>query len=202
MLNLEIEIKNIKFFNKGKRSLVYTGKFKNKKVGIKIKNPKSLAKSRIENEGKFLKILNKYNIGPKIIKSKKDYVVYKFIEGKPFIEELPKVNKNDRINLILSVLDQCRTLDKLKINKLEFTRPIKHLYIKNKKVKMIDFERCYFTKSPKNLTQFCNFLISKKMNKILKINKENLIKILKEYKKNQTEKNYKLIKKLIKISEN
>jgi len=177
-------VKNIKFFAKGKRAHIYTGTYKNQKVAIKTKNPKSLAKNRIQNEIKFLKTLNKHKIGPKLIKHNKNYFIYKFIEGKQYIE-----NKNNK-KVIKNILKQCRTLDKLKINKLEFTRPIKHIFVKNNKATLIDFERCYKTDNPKNVTQFCQFLIS---NKLMKKD----LKTIKTYKEKQTDKNFKEILKLV-----
>ena len=43
-----------------------------KKVVIKIKNPKSEALGRMENEANYLKILNKKGIGPKFIRYDKN----------------------------------------------------------------------------------------------------------------------------------
>ncbi len=200
MLNFSIKINNLEFFDKGKRALIYTGTHKRKKVGIKIKNPSSKAISRIENEGNFLKKLNKYNIGPKLILAKKDYIIYEFIEGEKYYSLLPNLNQRERINLSLQILDKCRIMDKLKINKLEFTRPVKHFFVKNKKVKMIDFERCYETKKPKNLTQFCNFMMSNE--KWFNLDNKILIKLLKDYKEKQTETKYRKIRKLIESSKN
>jgi len=194
MLKLPIKIENVKFFDKGKRSLVYVGNYKNKKVVIKIKNPKSQAKARILNEAKYLKLLNKYKIGPKLISSEKKFLVYEFIQGKPYIEV---IKTKQRIKLTLQILEKCRILDKLKINKLEFIRPVKHFFVKDSKVRMIDFERCYKTKNPKNVTQFCNFLLH---NTLFKINKKELISLLKEYKEKQTDKRFKKIKEIIKLS--
>ena len=57
----------MKFYKKGKRGLIYFSKYKNKKIIIKIKNPESRAENRIENEFRFLKILNKKDIGPKVL---------------------------------------------------------------------------------------------------------------------------------------
>ena len=190
------EIKDKKYLSKGKRSLVYTGFYKKQKVTIKKKNPKSEAISRMENEASFLKKLNKYNIGPKLIDSGKDYLVYKYVEGILFIDY---IKKNKKIfPIIKDILNQCRVMDKLKINKLEFTRPIKHVFIKNKKATIIDFERCYTTETPKNVTQFCQFLMKDELKEHFKINKKEFIKILKIYKDKQTEKNYKKILEYLK----
>jgi len=182
-------VKEVKYFSKGKRSLIYTGIYKNQKVAIKTKNPVSEAENRIENEIKFLKILNKHTIGPELLLTTKKYFVYKFVEGELLVDYL-KNNNNNNYSILKKVIDQCRILDKLKINKLEFTRPIKHVFVKNKKITMIDFERCYYTENPKNVTQFCQFLIRYNL-------MENNIEILQNYKENQTEKNFKEILKKI-----
>ena len=187
----KIGIRNIKFFAKGKRSHIYIGIYKNKKVTIKIKNPNSLAINRIKNEAKYLRILNKCDIGPKLISYNKNYIIYNFVEGELFIDYI-KHNKNN-FKIIKNILEQCRTLDKLKINKLEFTRPIKHVFIKNKKVTIIDFERCYQTNNPKNVTQFCQFLITN-----FNIDKKEFSKILKGYKKQQSNINFNKIIKYLK----
>jgi predicted Ser/Thr protein kinase len=186
------DIKDLKYLAKGKRSVVYTGIYKNQKVAIKSKRPESEAKGRLENEAKFLKILNKHKIGPILLKSGKDYIIYKFVEGtllSGFLEK--EKDKSKKKKVLINILKKARILDKLKINKLEFTRPIKHVFVKNSTVKIIDFERSYYTENPKNVTQFCQFLMSRGLMK-------KDIKKLKQYKDNQTEKNFKEILKEIK----
>tara|TARA_Y100000034_G_scaffold124469_1_gene172682 strand:- start:1387 stop:1935 length:549 start_codon:yes stop_codon:yes gene_type:complete len=177
-----------KYLTKGKRGKIYVEK------GIAMK--KSLPK-RVKNESSWLRILNKYNIGPKLLSVKKNYFKYKFVEG-DFI--LDYFNSNNPKPIIINVLKQCRVMDKLKINKLEMHNPYKHIIIRNKKPVMIDFERTYKTDKPKNVTQFCQFLMSKRVQDITKykINKKELISILKTYKKNQTEVNFNRIIKYFK----
>lgn len=190
-MNLPKNIKNMQYLAQGKRSIVYTGVYKNQKVAIKTKNPKSEAIGRLENEAKYLKLLNKHNIGPKLLESGKDYIIYLFVDGELFIDY---IKKNKNIIIIKEVLKQCRTLDKLKINKLEFTRPVKHIFVKNNKITIIDFERCYKTNSPKNVTQFCQFLMK---SNIFSLEKEKFKEVLKQYKEKQIEDNFKKIIKLI-----
>jgi len=62
--------------------------------------------------------------------------------------------------IIKNILEQCRIMDKLKINKKEFHKPIKHIIVYKNKPVMIDFERCYYAEKPKNVTQFCQFISS------------------------------------------
>ncbi|MBS3134889.1 hypothetical protein J4406_00760 [Candidatus Woesearchaeota archaeon] len=177
-----------RYLTKGKRGKIYVEK------GIAIK--KSLPE-RVKNESSWLRILNRHGIGPKLIEVKKNYFKYKFIEG-DFILNYFKLNNPERI--IIDVLKQCRVMDKLKVNKLEMHNPHKHIIIRNKKPVLIDFERAYSSEKPKNVTQFCQFLMSRKVQMIVKynINKKKLIKLLKGYKGNQTEKNFNSIVKYFK----
>ena len=144
-------------FARGKRGLVYTFLKDNKTYALKIKNPNSTAQYRLEIEASFLKKLNRYKIGPKIITTGDDYLCYVFIPGITLKEYL-KNNKN--INKVLDEIKrQCELLDKLKINKEEFHRPLKNIIItKNNKPVLIDFERCHFSSRPKNVNQFNEFL--------------------------------------------
>ena len=140
------------YFSKGKRGKIFLVK--------NIATKKSLAR-HIKNEVNWLKILNKHDIGPKIISYGKGYFKYKFVRGK-FILDYIKDNSKDNIKkVIIHVLKQCRILDKLKVNKKEMHNPYKHIIVDKFPV-MIDFERCYSTNKPKNVSQFGQFLISNK----------------------------------------
>ena len=146
----------MKYFSKGKRGKIYL----QGKIAIK-----KAARNRIKNEVYWLKILNKSNIGPRLISYKNNYFKYKFIKG-DFI--LDFINKNEKIKIkkiLINILKQCRILDKLKVNKKELHNPVKHIII-NKRVNMIDFERCYKTDKPKNITQFCQFILSNHLKKL------------------------------------
>ncbi|MFH1210207.1 MAG: hypothetical protein V1663_05470 [archaeon] len=184
------------FLTKGKRGKVYLDKDK----AIKRTN-----NQRAKKEAYYLKLLNKYKIGPKFLYLKKDRIVYKFVKG-PFILEYIEDNNPKSIKKILKeVLNQCRTLDKLKINKLELHNPYKHIIIEGTKIKkpvMIDFERAYKTNNPKNVTQFCQYIMSFKVYSVLKkkkiiFNRKKLIQSLRTYKREQTNSNFKNLIKVI-----
>ena|SRR3989338_1084385 len=177
-----MEIKDLKFLAKGKRSKVYVGFLKKKKVAVKISK-------RAEIEGRWLKLLNKNRIGPKLIKVDRDKLIYEFVDGKRIGDCL----KDKNIKIILrKVLEQCRTLDKLKINKKELVNPYKHIIIKGNEVKMIDFERCHKVKRGKNVTQFGEYLMRMKL-----VPRKEFTRILKDYKKKENEKNFNKILKRI-----
>ena len=190
-------IKNIRYFSRGKRGFIFIGNYKGKKIAIKAKNPKSDAILRIENEIKFLKILNKKNIGPKLSFHEKDFLVYEFADGVTFTEflESEKADKKRLLKAIKNIFGQLFEMDKLNINKEEMSHPAKHIVISNKnKPILLDFERSHYVKNPGNVTQFCDFLMSKRISSLLKnskikINKNKMINAAKEYKKRQNKSN-------------
>ena len=179
-------ITNIAYFASGKRGLVYTGEFHKRKVAIKVKNPKSEAKESIKNESKVLKTLNKHKIGPRFVAKGRNYLIYDFVEGEYIKDWLPKNNKASIQKVFKEILKQCHILDKLKINKEEMHHPLKHVII-DKKVVMIDFERTHKSKSPKNTTQFLQFIRTNAgmlSRRGFNITKEKILELSQNYKKN------------------
>ena len=184
--NMKKEIKNKEFLAKGKRVIVYTASYGGGKVVIKEKNPKSTAINRIYNEANFLKKLNKVGIGPKFIAFFDDILVMEFVEGMLIEQFVKENNKGKIVKVLKNVLQQMYKLDKLGINKEEMNRPCKHIII-GKKVVLIDWERSNNTISPKNVTQFCQFLTSSKFGSLIfekgiVIDKKYTQKVAKEYK--------------------
>ncbi len=147
---------NPTLFARGKRGLIYRFRKNKIDIAIKVKNPESRAHNRIKNEINFLKLLNKYNIGPEIIENGEDYFCYKLIEGKLLRNYLKEdINPEE---ILQGIMNQCKILDKLNINKEEFHNPIKNIIINKNKPILLDFERCHYTSRPKNVNQFKEFL--------------------------------------------
>ena len=184
------QIKNLKYYASGKRGIICTFSKNNILYALKTKNPSSIAEERIKNEARYLKILNKYDIGPKLISSGKDYVIYEFINGK-----LLKDAKFKSIH-IKQILQQCYQIDKLKLNKMEMHHPLKHIIINRNKAYLIDFERCYKTNHPKNITQFCQYLMERNL-----IPKKETKLILKNYKKTYSKKEFEKLLSLVSYSQ-
>ena len=195
-------VKNITYFTKGHRGILYTGNYKGKKIVIKAKLPESKAEGRIENEGKWIKRLNKKKVGPKLIKATKDYFFYYFVDGEFIIDYIKGLKKNKEsrkiiLKIIQNVLDQCYVLDKLKVDKEEMHHPLKHIIVdKKQNVTLLDFERCHIVDYGKNVTQFVVFLM--RLREFLaeyniKIDQDKLIALAKLYKRDQTKEHFKKI---------
>lgn len=175
------------------------GSLNGKKTAIKVFDKQV---DRSFNEAFWIKELNKKDIGPKLVSYDVGKVMYLFVKGKP-IEEFIKQDKRNPTKIIISCLKQCRIMDKLKVDKEELNHPQKHILVnKKRKITMIDFEKCHSTERPKNVTQFCQYITSFKLKillskKGLKIKRKDLIPLLKEYKNNQTDANFRKILRYI-----
>lgn len=193
-------LQDVTYFTHGKRGEIYTANLdqnqfikkyvpqmkNNLKVAIKVERKESKAENRIDNEIRWLQIVNQKWIGPKYLFHGENYVVYEFVEGM-FIDEWLEVHEKKEIVLLLKqLLQQGARLDQLKINKEELHHPFKHIIINvhNHPV-LLDFERCTETKKPKNVTQLLEFfcrLESVLQKKGIFVDKEMIRKRAKEYK--------------------
>ncbi|MBI1934860.1 methyltransferase [Candidatus Woesearchaeota archaeon] len=195
-------IKGVKYLSKGHRGVVYTGKYKGKKIAIKATNPNSGAFGRIEIESKWLRRLNKNNIGPKLLFAENNYFAYRYVEGDLIVDFVKKSGRVQIKKILQQVLRQAYLLDSLKIDKEEMHHPVKHIIISKNKPVMIDFERAHYSQSPKNVTQLCQFLASSRLSETLaskgiKTDKNSLMGLAKVYKRNQNIKNFRKIAGLI-----
>jgi len=194
-------LRNIKLLAKGHRGIVFVSDYKGKRVAVKKQRDDTPAKDTVDNEVKFLKILNKKGIGPKVLFSGKDYFGYSFIEG-TFIKDFFETHNKKEIKSVLDkVFKIMYKLDQLKIDKEEMHHPKKHVIIDEKlNVHLIDFERANKTLKPKNVTQFCQYVcsvIDVLNSKKFKIDVLKIREVSKEYKKEMTQKNFKKILSLV-----
>ncbi len=208
-------LQNLTYFTHGKRGDIYTATLdtnqfvkkyiprtkNNLKVAIKVERKESKAENRIENEAKWLQIVNQKGIGPRYLfhgeSSGGNYVAYEFVEGR-FIDEWIKIHEKKEILPILKqLLYQCAQLDQLKINKEELHHPFKHIIITihNHPV-LLDFERCTETEKPKNVTQLLEFICRIKTlldHKSITVNPEKIRNLAKEYKEHYSPETFQLI---------
>lgn len=194
------KISRISYFAKGRRGMLFVGSYKGKKIAIKAKNPKSGAFGRIQNEISWLKRLNKHKIGPKLLLSREDYFAYEFVDGDFIAEYIKKSGKAKIKKVLKDILGQLLILDTLKVDKEEMHHPVKHIIVSKDKPCLIDFERCRYSQHPKNITQFCQFLMN--IENMLKpkgisINKDEIMELAKVYKNNQSKANFRKIADLI-----
>ncbi|MBW2996546.1 methyltransferase domain-containing protein [Candidatus Woesearchaeota archaeon] len=193
---------DVKRFAKGHRGVIFIGKFSGKKVAVKKQREDIDVTTSVMNEARWLKLLNTKGIGPEFLFSDGDYFAYSFVEGEFIPEFLEKAGKQRIKKVINDVFKQCLVLDKMKVNKEEMHNPYKHIIV-GKKTVLIDFERTHASEKPKNVTQFCQFVSSKKVMQILKrkgfsFNKGDVNAAAQRYKKDMSKENFEKIILLLK----
>ncbi|HLC71973.1 MAG TPA: protein kinase [Candidatus Nanoarchaeia archaeon] len=178
----------MEFLGRGKRGEVFLTTYNGKPVVVKQVRASSTALGRLENEADWLRKLNKHHIGPSFITLEDGKLFMEYVRGVSigeYLEQHPFT-----ATLAKEILDQCRVLDTLHVNKLEMHHPTKHILVKRgklsrKTVVMIDFERCRWTEKPKNVTQFVQFL-----QRYAPYDKKDVNVFLKNYKEQQDMKTY------------
>jgi predicted Ser/Thr protein kinase len=188
-----------RFLAQGKRGEVFLRIQHGKKVLVKRRNPAS-AVDTIANEARYTRLLNKVAIGPRFIDfdASTGELVREYIDGAEFRKWLPAAPGPATRRVLLSVLDQCKAMDDLGVEKQEMMRPWKHILVtKAGKAVLIDFERCRETASPKNVTQFCQFLTGTRVRSVftekgLLIDKQKILELAKNYKRSMINSNKRL----------
>jgi HemK-related putative methylase len=184
------QVKKIRYLSKGKRSYVFRGIYDEETVAIKILSDTTGAKKAIVNESKNLKHVNVLGIGPKLLKQENNYVIMEYVVGEQFQKYWLHASKGNLKKVILEIVRQCHVMDTYKFQKLEMTRPYKHVLIGNK-VTLIDFERGTITKDPINVTQFLQFLHSSSFSRYIAdayavfFRKSDFISLAKMYKQDR-----------------
>ncbi len=146
-------------------------------VLIKRRHPRSPVDT-IGQEAFFTALANQLGIGPRLRSYDGEELVRELVRGLELRQWLPRVSGTAALRVFRSVLRQCRQLDLLGVSKLEMTRPWKHVIIRERvaggkgsgrerggrveeEAVLIDFERCRWSRTPQNVTQFCQFLSGK-----------------------------------------
>ncbi len=188
---IKSEIKGLKKIGEGWRGVIYKGELEGKVLSFKV--PKSeIHTTAIKKEGKILRYVNQYGIGGKLILEGDDFIAYEYIDGHHLKDILSE--KNYRY-IFQQLLEQSRTLDRLSISKDEMHRPHKNVLVdKDLKVYLIDFERAKKTKNLQNVTQLLQFFLNEGSNYFPKLDRDEIIKLSVDYKKNMDENTFLKIK--------
>ena len=176
----------MEYLNKGKRGVVYLAEEHGKNVVVKKERPGSQALRALHNEAYWIQALNKHKIGPRFYRFEDSMLVMEYIEGVPFVAWYPDQPKKNVHRALKDIFQQCRQMDLLKVNKFEMHYPVKHILMRKGKPVIIDFERCKRTLTPKNVTQFAQFLLTLQF----PVDREALKRLLQDYKKTYREETF------------
>ena len=177
-----------KFLGRGRRGFVYKI---SESLIVKIERDDIQTFNTIKKEYTILKRIGRFKYFPKPINYNDElrFLIREFVPG----NTIEKTGFNKEI--LKECMLMCYTLDKLGINQSELTNPVKHIYVDKGSVMMIDFERARLTKTPKNVTQFTQYVIKK-----LKIRNDKLVDLVKEYKKSYNKRKFNELLLLLKLN--
>ena len=204
----ELRLGQINVLGKGYVGIVVLAKTKNKKVAIKIRRVDSPRKE-MKNEARLLKIANDATVGPIVFDSSNNIIVMEYLDGEKigkWVKQLNgKVSSTKLKSTIRKVLEDCYNLDKAGLDHGELSSIVKHVIIGKKRISIIDLESASTERRVSNVTSatqgiFIGSGIAKTVNKIYKLPpKSKIIKALRIYKHEPTQKNFDLVLKTLKL---
>jgi putative serine/threonine protein kinase len=201
----ETILNNIHVLGKGYVGVVVLSKLHKKDVALKIRRIDS-SRSEMKSEAKLLKLVNKVNVGPKLVDSSKNFIIMEYVEGQKitdWVRELKGKRSAAKFkSVVRQVLEDCHTLDTIHLDHGELSYIHKHVIV-GKSPCIIDFESGSTNRRTSNVTSatqsiFIGSALSNIVKNIIKIpNKKKLIDPLKKYKHDQSRENFDEILKML-----
>lgn len=195
----EKSIANTPVLGKGCVGIVLVAHTKAGKAALKIRRTDA-DRNEMFHEAEMLTKANTVNVGPKLLKTSKNFLLMQLIEGQHFpewIQNTEPEDKNHILQTIKDVLEQCYKLDEEGLDHGELSTAPKHIIIDQKdKAYLIDFETASTERRTANVTSVCQYLFMGSQTahtveeKIGKQNKKQLIKTLRVYKQKKTRENF------------
>ncbi len=198
-------LNNLPVLGKGYVGVVVLSNIDKTEVALKIRRIDS-SRNEMQSEAKLLKLANQVNVGPKVIKSSKNFIIMEYVNGKKitdWAQELKGKGSAAKLrSVIRKVLEDCYKLDKIHLDHGELSYIHKHVIV-GKTISIIDFESASTNRRTSNVTSatqsmFIGSALANVVKKIIKIpDKKKMIMVLKKYKHDQTRENFDDILKVL-----
>ncbi len=192
-------VMDVPVLGKGYVGIVVGAMMGRQRVALKIRRTDA-NRTSMQHEAEMLRKANAVHVAPNLIDVTEDFLVMELVEGRllpKWIEEV-KENPESRIRCVLqAVLEQCWRLDKAGLDHGELSRTPKHIIVDtDDKPFIVDFEAASIMRRVSNVTSICQYLfIGSQMvktikNTLVKVDTEELIKVLRVYKQSSTKENF------------
>ncbi|MFY9301576.1 MAG: serine/threonine protein kinase [Candidatus Nitrosotenuis sp.] len=139
---------------KGYTGIVVLAKMGSKKAALKIRRTDS-PRTSMGGEARLLEAANKAAVGPKLIKSSKNFVVMEYLDGKKIFDWVKDLGGRGRADQLKSVIKKvmfdCYNLDRAGLDHGELSNITKHVIV-GKKIAIIDFESSSLGRKVSNVT--------------------------------------------------
>ena len=193
-----LQIEKCQILGKGYVGMVILAKQKSSVVALKIRRIDSPRKN-MSDEAKFLKIANKVNAGPKLIKYSKNFLVMEYIKGKKIVDWINNSNEKDSkilTSIIRKILLNCFSLDQIGLDHGELSVLDKHILITNKTPTIIDFESSSIKRKTSNVSSATQAILigtglAKTIRRQINIpRRDKIIRLVRNYKKLKTQESF------------
>jgi putative serine/threonine protein kinase len=192
---------------KGYTGIVVLAKIGSKKAALKIRRTDSPRVS-MKGESMLLEAANRTGVGPKIIKSSKNYVIMEYLDGKKifdWIKDLKGRGSAAKLKQVLKkVLQDCYNLDKAGLDHGELSNITKHVIV-GKSITIIDFESSSLERKVSNVTSatqamFIGSGLAKIIRQIYSVpSKQKIIFALRQYKEKRTQSSFDKVLEVLKL---
>ena len=198
-------LNNLAVLGKGYVGVVVLSSQGKKRVALKIRRMDS-SRPEMGSEAKLLRLANEVDVGPKLLDNSKNFIIMEHLEGKKIIDWIRDLKGRGSAaklrSIIKKVLEDCYSLDKIRLDHGELSHIHKHVIV-GTKVCIIDFESASVNRRTSNVTSatqsiFIGSGIANLVKKIIKLpNKKKLISSLRNYKNDQSRKNFEDVLKVL-----
>lgn len=198
------KIRNFSILGKGCVGLAVLVKYRKKICALKIRRTDA-NRLHMYNEVLMHSLANAANVGPILIDFSENFILMEFIDGRNIVDwsAVDSILTEDIYNVMVSTLEQCYALDRIKLDHGQLSHLKCHLIVSpQKKPTIIDFESASVGRKPSNVTAAANtFLAAISLDLRLKYivrryQTEEIIRSLREYKRTMTRESFNKIIKL------
>ena len=198
-------IGKLNLLGKGCVSVVTKAICNDKVVALKIRRTDA-DRATMDREAGFLKLANSADVGPKFIKSSRNFLLMDLIDGVNIFKFMETENKRAKVlDVASNVLEQCYQLDKIGLDHGELSDMREHVIVVGDKITIIDFESASIGRKMSNVTaaaqyMFIGSIVSKKIRKLLKVHSiETIITSLRGYKNDISKENFESLKQVLNL---
>lgn len=197
----------LKFIGKGYRGIIVKATWRNRIVAGKILRTDSGIPSLVK-EAEMTKMANSIDIGPRIFDYSDHVILMEYVEGKDLDKWLNELS-GDQAGLLKKILReiliQAGKLDSINLDHGELSNARRHIIVKNDlRSTILDFGKARISLRPKNVTSIVSYITRgphhPRILKVLDV-EDFPIRVLKMYKENPSEENFKKILEELNLEE-
>jgi putative serine/threonine protein kinase len=195
---------NVPVLGKGFVGVVVTAHLNLQRGALKIRRVDADRPSLL-HEAEMLTKTNAVQVGPRLIRVSKNFLLMQLINGDPLPAWLKTPREKEEVRKVLAdILEQCWRLDGVGVDHGELSKAPKHLIVDGAgKPWIIDFETASDTRKPANITAVCQYLfmgcgtVAGAVAEALgERNRSEIIEALRCYKKERTRENFDRVKQV------